>query len=234
MNVTYAGEELTLFREAVNWKKYISGLIRPYITGKVAEVGAGIGSFTPWMYHDNDLDWNWIEPDEQHARVLQKINFEPGLRNPKLIHGTLQEMPLSEKFETIIYLDVLEHIHDDKKEVEEIIRRLKPRGHVIILVPAFQMLFSAFDKAIGHHRRYNKQQLTSLFAGKEGILTCKYLDTAGFFASTANRYILKQEYPTQRQVQTWDRMLVPVSRILDKLLLHAFGKSLLLIWEKNN
>jgi hypothetical protein len=59
-----------------------------------------------------------------------------------------------------------------------------------------------------------------------------YLDSAGMLASSGNRLLLKQSMPTLRQILFWDRYLVPVSRVLDRLVLHGFGKSLLGIWTK--
>ena len=60
----------------------------------------------------------------------------------------------------------------------------------------------------------------------------KYLDSAGFFLSAANRVLLKQKYPTQKQVLLWDRYVIPVSRVTDKIIAYSFGKTVLGMWKK--
>lgn len=72
---------------------------------------------------------------------------------------TLAALPRDSRFDTILYIDVLEHIADDRAELVEAARRLNPGGYLVVLSPAHQWLFTAFDAAIGHVRRYTAKSL---------------------------------------------------------------------------
>jgi SAM-dependent methyltransferase len=230
---TYIGNELELFGKATRWKSYVASSISSFITGDVAEAGAGTGNFTPFLQSPAVTSWTYLEPDGSFRDILRsKINR--GRLPPGIIGEKLAELPAGARFDTILYLDVLEHIEDDRSEIQTMTGCLNPGGHIIILSPAYASLYSLFDKEIGHYRRYNRKQLTGLFDNKKGIVSCKYLDSAGFFTSLANRWWLRQTYPTPQQIRIWDSLLVPVSRIADRLFGYAFGRSVLLVWRKNN
>ncbi len=230
----YPGKELSLFEEATNWKRYLSGSVRPYLRGRVLEVGAGTGNTTRMLNDGSSDEWTLLEPDGNLFAVLQHrytAGEVPG--NCRLHEGTIDSLPVTEKFDCILYIDVLEHIEDDKTEIEKAFALLNKGGTLIILSPAFPFLFSPFDKEIGHYRRYTKKMLAGVTGNPalaEGRL--RYLDSMGFMASAANRLLLRQSYPTQVQVSIWDKWMVPVSRIMDRIFFFSFGKSILGIWKK--
>lgn len=226
----YPGSELALFEKAVNWKNYLACKIMPHLGGSVLEVGAGIGATTRVFNNGTAPLWTLLEPDPQMCRYLaqQKHTFP---RNVKISCGTIQDLE-NQQFDAILYIDVLEHIENDRQEITAASKRLKENGRLIILSPAFNSLFSDFDKSIGHFRRYNKSRLKEAIPGNLKMHSLQYLDTAGFFASAMNRLFLHQSYPTEKQVLFWDRYLVPLSKIADRAFIHSFGKSILGIWEK--
>lgn len=228
---TYQGEELDLFRHAINWKKYVAKEIKPYIIGDVAEVGAGPGNFSPFLMRDDLRSWTFIEPDGRYSQSLSELGVK-GLTTT-IVKATLAQLPGAKTFDSIIYLDVLEHIANDRQEVKEITKHLNPGGFAIVLCPAFNFLFSPFDAAIGHHRRYKKHDLLRLMPPEMTLIACYYLDSAGFLASAMNKTLLKQSYPTIRQIKFWDRMLVPLSRFSDSFFSNYFGRSVLLIAQLN-
>lgn len=229
----YPGAELELFEAATNWKNYFAGHISSYLTGKVLEVGAGIGGTTLLLNKDEADYWLLLEPDETMQKLLQeKINSKLLPSNCHTVQGTLDSLDKKEKFDCIIYIDVLEHIENDAVELKKATDLLVQGGHLIILSPAFQFLFSPFDKAIGHYRRYNRKTLSAI---RPASLTRKkmvYLDSVGFFASLLNKLLLRQSYPAKRQVQVWDQLMIPVSRITDRIFFYSFGKSILAVWKK--
>lgn len=229
----YPGQELQLFETAINWKEYFARRITKYITGKVLEVGAGIGGTTLLLNKDKAISWLLLEPDEKMSQTLQqKINTKLLPSNCKAMKGTLDSLDKNEKFDCILYIDVLEHIENDASELKKAIYHLSQGGHLIILSPAFQFLFSPFDKAIGHCRRYTRKTLSAIKPDSLMPVKVIYLDTAGFFASLLNKLLLRQQYPRKRQVQIWDRWMIPVSRITDRIFFYSFGKSILAVWKK--
>lgn len=232
MNSTYPGQELDLFAHATNWKAYWASKVRPWLGADVLEVGAGIGSNTELLRGGQRGRWVCLEPDPVLAA---RIPAFPALAEParevEVIQGTLDDLPTAARFDTVLYIDVLEHIALDAYELRCAAARVRMGGTVIVLAPAHPWLYSAFDEAVGHHRRYTWRALSEI--GPPNALAGRftYLDSAGVLASLANRMILRASVPTEAQVRAWDRWLVPVSRVLDPLLGHVLGKSVLGIWK---
>jgi hypothetical protein len=111
---------------------------------------------------------------------------------------------------------------------------LRPGGHLIVLAPAHGWLFSRFDRSIGHFRRYSARQLGELTPAGLGLVRSHYLDSVGLLASAANRLALRQSLPTARQIRFWDRVLVPLSRVIDPITWHRVGKSVLCVWTRRS
>ena len=100
------------------------------------------------------------------------------------------------------------------------------------MVPAHNYLFSPFDKAIGHFRRYNKKTLKAAVPFSLKQIDLKYLDSLGLLASLANKWFLKQDYPELKQIKFWDNFIIPISKISDFILFYTIGKTVIGIWQK--
>jgi SAM-dependent methyltransferase len=226
---TYIGSELSIFEKARNWKAYFTATLAPYIHGDVLEVGAGIGANTGVFARLTFRHWTCLEPDR--TLLDQFESSLPAGHGYELIAGAVQDLPAGRTFDSILYIDVLEHIEDDRAEMQRAARRLRPGGTLIVLSPAHQWLFTPFDEAIGHYRRYSRRSLAAV--GPEGLRLERliYLDSAGMLASLGNRLLLKSRMPTAAQIRTWDSLLVPVSRLLDPVLLRRVGKSVVAVWR---
>jgi SAM-dependent methyltransferase len=233
-DLAYVGSELDLFAEVHNWKAYWSRHVQPYVLGDVLEVGAGIGSNTPLLDAGTASRWVCLEPDSRLvARMVTKLSASPALRSYECVCGTLQSLDSSQTFDTIVYIDVLEHIEDDRGEMEAASRHLRPGGRIIVLSPAHQWLFTPFDKAIGHFRRYNKAMLRAVSPPGLRRERLFYLDSLGLFLSLANRMLLRQSMPTKSQLQVWDKGVIPFSRVLDRCIFHLAGKTIIGVWQRN-
>jgi hypothetical protein len=163
-------------------------------------------------------------------RVPSQVT-KPILRDGERIRGTTSDLS-GRRFDTILYLDVIEHIEDAKAELHRAVDLLEPGGHLLIVVPAFNFLYSPFDKAIGHFRRYDRKILVNEMPVRMERLTTRYLDSLGMLMSLGNKFFLKQSEPKLTQVLFWDRNVVPLSRMTDKVVFHSFGRSLLSISRK--
>jgi SAM-dependent methyltransferase len=223
----YAGSELELFEKARNWKAYWRAQIAGFVRGEVLEVGAGIGANTLTLADLAYERWTCLEPD---AALAARITLPPGGRH-QLAVGTIGDLPAEAEFDAILYIDVLEHIQDDHAEMARAAARLKPGGALIVLAPAHPFLFTPFDRAIGHFRRYTRASLHQAAPATLSREKLVYLDAAGMLASAANRLLLQSAMPTEGQILTWDRLLVPVSRLIDPLLAGRVGKSVLGVWR---
>jgi SAM-dependent methyltransferase len=228
----YAGGELELFARADRWKRYWISRLRRHIRGAVLEVGAGIGANTLRLRSGAERRWVCLEPDSRLAAALQKqiAKSRPG-REVEVINGTITSIAATEKFDSILYIDVLEHIEDDRAELRRAAHHLASGGSLVVLSPAHAWLYSPFDRAIGHYRRYTARSLDALTPAGLRLATTFYLDSVGMLASAANRLLLRQTLPNARQIQCWDTFMVPCSRILDPLTGYRAGKSVVGIWE---
>jgi SAM-dependent methyltransferase len=227
----YIGNELELFKNALNWKKYFSNKISKYIQGDILEIGAGIAVNSKYLINKKVKSITSVEPDTALFNSIELNQKEISLETKKIINGTLQDV--NQKYDTIIYIDVLEHIEDSSNEIQLASEKLNKNGHLIILVPAYNFLFSEFDKSIGHFRRYDKKMLRQEVNNKLEEKEIYYLDSMGFFASLANKLILKKETPNNSNIVLWDKFLVPISKITDPLFFNTFGKSLIGVYKKS-
>jgi ubiquinone/menaquinone biosynthesis C-methylase UbiE len=228
----YVGSELEVFAHAVNWKSYFQSYIAQFLAGDVLEVGAGIGSTTRLLCNGSQSRWICLEPDPVLVEVLTK-DEALAKRNCEMVLGSLQDLRQDQLFDSIIYIDVLEHIEDDRSELRTATDHLRANGTLIVLSPAHQFLFTPFDQAIGHFRRYSKRTLLEAAPQVLKIERLMYIDSVGSLASAVNRFLLKSEMPGIRQVTFWDRVLVPLSKVIDPLLGYSIGKSVLAVWPKN-
>lgn len=146
--------------------------------------------------------------------------------------GTIRDIPAEPWFDTILYIDVLEHIEDAKQELVWAVERLRSGGYLVVLAPAHQWLFTPFDKAIGHFRRYSRKSLVSLMPTDVDLIKIIYLDSVGLIASLGNRFLLGSSMPTRQQIKVWDNTMVRASRLVDRLTRYSLGKSVLAVWTK--
>jgi len=230
----YPGKELDLFQKAGKWKRYMAAKLKPYVAGHVLEVGAGTGETTQYLLNEKVTHWTYLEPDEKLFGQLQKRMDSQKIVIPsEAMWGNLSKLPKSSLFDTILYIDVLEHIEGDKAELSHSLCYLKKNGHLIVLSPAQQMLYSPFDEAIGHYRRYSKHTLRR--AADFPDLTEKkifYLESAGMFLLWLNKWLVKKRYPTKRDIWLWQTVFIPISKVMDKILFYSLGKSIVGIWRK--
>ncbi len=233
MDPHYVGTELELFAGARRWKAYWSGQIAPYLGAAVLDVGAGLGATAAALAaHPAVTAWTCLEPDPRFAIALEaKVAARELPSAIRVSQGTLAEH-VGGPYDAILYIDVLEHIREDRSELARAAGVLAPGGKLIVLSPAHPFLFSPFDAAIGHERRYTRDTLLACSPPGLKLERMRYLDSVGLAASLSNRAVLRQSMPTARQIAIWDRLMVPMSRVLDPLLGYRAGKSILAVWSR--
>ena len=235
MSYHYVGSELELFAAATNWKAYLASVLRRFVIGRVLEVGAGIGSNIFYLHNDLVSEWIALEPDSNLAgRIEERLAGGELSANCRVVSGTIATVDSAALFDTILYIDVLEHIADDGAELVRACRHLATRGNLVVLSPAHQFLFTAFDAAVGHHRRYSRADMRALTPPGCRLSTSLMLDCAGLFASLANKLLLSAALPSKQQIAVWDKFLVPISGILDRVIGHSFGKTIVAVWSHDD
>jgi len=227
----YLGRELELFAAAHRWRAYWGGKVGPFLGPRVLEIGAGIGSTALALFRPGIADWLAIEPDPELARRFRE-RTETLAPRPRVHLGTLESLQGEEAFDTALYIDVLEHLEDDAGEVARAARFLRPGGHLVALSPGHPGLYSPFDKAIGHVRRYTRRGLAEVVGRHFTVVAAMHLDAVGALLSLGNRLLLRAAEPTARQLAFWNGFCVPLSRLVDPLLLRSAGRSVLVIGRR--
>ena len=228
----YVGDELDLFAAATRWKAYFRRQISPYLGARVLEVGAGLGGTTRALCRGTEARWVCLEPDPALASRLESERAAGRLPGAcEIVVGTLDDQLADDRFDSVLYMDVLEHIDDDRAELIQASQRVAPGGYLVVLSPAHQWLFTPFDRSIGHCRRYSRGSLRAVSPPGLQLVWLGYLDSVGFFASLANKLLLQQAMPTPRQIAFWDRVLVRTSEWVDPILGNRAGKSVLGVWQ---
>ena len=229
----YIGDELDVFSRAPRWKAYFGRQIAPVLGGEVLEVGAGLGGTTRALCRGSEQRWVCLEPDPRLAERLRAEQAAGRLpERCEVVVGTLDDRLLGEQFDAVLYMDVLEHIEDDRAEVARAATRLRPGGCIVALSPAHQWLYAPFDRAIGHCRRYSRASLKAIGPPGLELAWLGYLDSVGFLASLTNKVLLRQSMPTPGQVAFWDKVLVRASEWVDPVIAHRAGKSVLAVWRR--
>ena len=224
--INYDGFELDTFDAAKKFRNYQIYYLKSYIKDPFLEVGAGQGGLTN-LYKKFTKDITLIEPDKKLFQLLRK-KFRK--QNIKIKNQTIDKIKF--KYQTIIYFDVLEHIKSDLKEVKIASKKLKKNGNLIFNVPAHQLFYNEFDKAVGHFKRYNKKDFKDIEKKTDlKIEKLIYYDSIGLLFLILNKIFKLKETNLKNKIYFWN-MLIPLSKIIDKLTFNKFGKSLLCVFKK--
>jgi len=210
--------------------KYCLQHIKKHIKGNVLEVGAGCGSFTRNYINQKIHSITLTELDDKNILDLEK-SFASNSR-VRITKNSIYN--INQKFDTIVYLHVLEHIKNDKEEIEEASKKLNQNGTLIIMVPAHQKIYSNLDKAVGHFRRYEKEFFKRDFKQLK-IFNIKFLDSMGYFLYYLNKLFFKKEvYPSKIKIFIWDKLFTPISIVTDFIFRYKLGKCILAIYKKSS
>ena len=232
-------ETLQTISAAHNFNEWMFQTIRPHVAeGPVLEVGSGIGNISTFFLENgyslclSDIRENYCgfleEKFTGHSNLLDILQLD-------LVHPEFDQKYRDwlGKFSTVFALNVIEHIEDDSKALENIQKLLAPGGRTIILVPAYQSLYNTFDKNLYHYRRYTKATLSAVFnQNKIPILKGFYFNFMGIFGWFLSGKMMKKDTIPGGQMKLYDR-LVPIFKVIDRLLLNQIGLSVIVIGEKS-
>ena len=228
MTEKYPEIALERFDNANFWILYFVFKIRKFLKDDILEVGAGCGSFTRG-YMKNFKSITLTDTDDNSFNLLKK-NFTNEKRI-NVIKSSIEN--IDKKFNTLLYFHVLEHIKEDKLEIKNALKKLNYGGHLIILVPAHQKIYSKLDKAVGHYRRYDINFFKENKFENSKIVKLHFLDFFGYSLYYLNKIFFKEEtYPTDLKIFIWDKIFTPLSTIVDFLTGYRFGKNILCIYKK--
>jgi SAM-dependent methyltransferase len=227
--INLAGNEFEFgpLSEARNYRKAILSVFGPFARGQTLEVGCGIGQFTQDLRQFSPgVQVTGVEPDPAfHAQFRHNNPDIP------LLVGTAQE--ISGQWDCIVCVNVLEHIKEDRREIETYKQLLKNGGHLCIFVPARQEIYAPVDAKFGHHRRYAKPDLRrKVEASGLQVTRLEYFNPIGYFTWWMACKLLGRQSFSLGSIRLFDRWILPVSLAAGRLLGNPIGQSLILVATK--
>lgn len=226
----YFGKDLEAMSFATNYHNWILNEILPYLGESVAEIGAGTGSFSKLLLNTPIKSLRAFEPSKNMYPLLRDALTQN--QKAEAINDFFGDESSGETYDSILYINVLEHIEDDAEELVNAYKSLHSNGHLLVFVPALPWLYSNLDKQVGHYRRYMKQNLLDLVkqAGFT-LVRARYFDIAGIAPWYINFVLLKNSI-SSGSVSIYDKFVVPPMRFIEGLIPPPIGKNLLLIAKK--
>lgn len=231
-------ETLEVISDADKFNRWMYETIKPHCSGKILEIGSGIGNISSYFINDN-FEISLSDLSNEYFKILEKkfgnsenmkelftLDFaEPEIENkyPSLIG----------KFDTIFALNVLEHVPDHEQSIKNCHSMLKPGGKLVILVPAFQSLFNQFDVGLEHQRRYTPKTLHKVMAiSGFKIIHTQFFNVMGILGWYVSGKLMGKNSIPGGQMKLYDK-LVPLWKIVDWLFGRFFGLSVICIVQKN-
>jgi glycosyltransferase involved in cell wall biosynthesis/phospholipid N-methyltransferase len=210
----YGGEILERLARAPRFSAWMADTIRPWVGERVLEIGAGTGNLTvnlvPRQFYCA-TDMNRL-----YVAALDKLReSRPYLRVNQTDGCTLETFPQERDFDTVICLNVVEHVDDDENILRNIHHVLAPGGRAVILVPRGRWLLGTLDEALGHRRRYSPEQL--LAVGRKAGFACErmiHFNRTGVPAWWLNGKIMRRRTFGLWQVKLLN-LLTPLFRRMD-------------------
>jgi SAM-dependent methyltransferase len=225
--------ELELLAGMPNYYDWIMEAFAPFVRGRVIEYGAGTGTISERLAPLAE-QLTLVELSSELAASL-RTRFA-GQSGIEVVSSSLEDHCAGigdATVDTVVMVNVLEHIEHDRAALAELLRMLRPGGHLLIFVPALQALMSKLDLMFGHYRRYGRSELAdkAMQAGGDAVL-CRYFDFIGTFPWFLLKKLLGATSFNPRFVQIHDRFVVPLSRAAERVASPPFGKNVILVARK--
>jgi SAM-dependent methyltransferase len=234
----YHGRDLEAMSFAVNYHRWILNVFKPYLGRRLVEVGAGTGLFSELLLEQAAESVSLIEPSAaMHAVLSERVRqLRPAAKVEvynAFFTDVAERLRQAQRPDSIIYVNVMEHIRDDDAEFQAVWRTLGAGGRVFVFVPALPSLYGNFDRGVGHFRRYTKPEVEAKCrrAGFR-VLKSVYFDLIGIVPWWIQYRLLGASALNPGAVRLYDRLLVPVTKAIESRIEPPVGKNLLLIAEK--
>lgn len=224
-------DELNKMALAVNYNNWILDNIASFLGKSILEIGAGIGTYTSSLatrgtVYATDFAANCVEVlkkkfDGQGNIVIESLD---------ITRPADKSIWTSRKIDTVICLNVIEHIEDDVTALRNMAAISAKGAYIIVMVPAFQCAFGTIDKLDGHYRRYSRELMNSRFKSA-GIKPARvrYFNSVGLLAWYYTNKVVKNSETSTAKIKLYDNCFVPPLKLLERIIPPPFGQSIIAI-----
>ncbi len=226
----FVAADLEQMRSAVNYNRWLFSLLRPHLGRRIFEVGAGIGNLTTQFLDVADFVFA-IEPNRSCVNALadfigERKDFE---YRPWRLEDCAPADLRSFHFDTVVCVNVLEHLADDGMAARLMQAAVPPGGRVVIMVPAVAWAYGTIDKAVGHFRRYSKNSLRQVLEQADlQVDFLRYSNFIGLIGWLYNARVNKKVRQSDQQIQLFEKLVPWIART-EKILPPMVGMSLLAV-----
>jgi 2-polyprenyl-3-methyl-5-hydroxy-6-metoxy-1,4-benzoquinol methylase len=213
-------ETLENFSKAPAINHWLYGKINGFLQGRILEIGCGIGNISAFLLKEQSSVALSDLRTEYCRLVENKFGGHPHLKGVYELDLSLKDFnvkyaDLIEKYDTVIALNVIEHIEDDSLAIRNAKSLLRDQGKLVMLVPAGQWLYNSLDRELGHYKRYTKAGLKELLKSAGFAIThCHYFNAAAIPGWWFSGKILKKKIISPHKLNLFNQ-LVPLFRIAD-------------------
>ncbi len=235
--VEYAGKDLESMEFAENYHRWILEIFKPFLGQSIVEVGAGTGSFSRLLLELEPAELTLVEPSAMYSALTKfaaGVDSRTKIRLEQDVFANVADQIRSDsRPDSIVYINVLEHIFDDEAELRSVHRTLEYGGHVCIFVPAIPFLLSDFDRQIGHYRRYQRRELIAKCeAAGFSVKLVRGFDLPGVLPWLIKYRLMRSTTMGGFAVRLYDKLAVPLIRVLENAVPPPIGKNLIIVGEK--
>lgn len=226
-------QNLERMAETKNYNRWIYNTIQPFLGSRILEIGCGIGNMTQFF-----LNCEMLVAIDNSLDCIRIINSRfPPRENFKILNYDIRSEKIQElrkfNFNTVICINVLEHIKDDFKALNNCYRLLNEKGKLILFAPDFKFLYGSIDRADYHYRRYNSKELSAKLRGSGFIIEKKfYVNMLGILPWILHGKILKTPVHPRGQMLFFDKF-VPLYALLERVFSPPLGLSLVFVCKKD-
>ena len=214
-------------RDKPRYRRYQYDLIAPHCGRTILEVGAGLGEFAEQFDDVDRLVLTDVDPGAVEL-MARRFAGRPEVQTRTLALGVAPE--LDEPVDSVVAINVLEHIEDDAGALRSLATAVQPGGSIVLWVPGYQQLYGEFDRKVGHVRRYTPSTLAS--AVRRAGLDVELVKPVNLLGGIAWWLTVRRggsTSPDSKLVAVFDRFVVPVTRALERVMRPPFGQSVLCV-----
>jgi SAM-dependent methyltransferase len=229
-NNAVGAETLERLAATPRFNQWMFDRIRRWVGRHVLEIGSGIGNLSVFLVGAAERVVLTDTAPEYLDRLRERFQARPHVDVRRLYLPTVDGDLTGRGFDTVVCLNVLEHVADDVGSLGAMRTLLAPRGRLVLLVPALKTLYGTLDEALGHRRRYGPRELRDKFAATGFLMRhLEYFNLAGIPGWWLTGRVLRRDIIPAGSLRWYDR-LVPLFR-LERLLPWRIGQSLIAIGE---
>ena len=229
---------LEIISESLHYNRWIYNNIRDYLNGNILDIGSGLGDIA--KYFINDRDVQHIILSDKSDNIISELNKKFQYKN----NYSIMTLDISNietgknifsfPIDIVTCINVLEHIKDDQKALENIYKILKPNGLLILIVPALPYIYGTLDELVEHYRRYTKDKLNRKINQANFTLKKQYfMNFFGIVTWFLAGKVFKQDEFSNKYCKILDK-IVPLLEKIERIHNPPIGQSIVTICGKHN